>query len=574
MGPILRVEWFSESGLDAIAQLIESTLRATRANDERLPEFESADGFKQSYAALTSLKDKKSLLLKNEIGYMRLAEQRLASLAPDEVRKRIDDLLPNAGPNAHSRLESLASEIQSKRKTSGRKRRDLAAVLLASGVVLLLLNVFIVPSAANLLTSRSSTATRDALEDVQDSLRVFQNETNLSEAREVLSVTTASLDKVASELNTLQSDTSGILAALSGQGSDREIESRGAVSALLSIQSKWESLLPADELADAAGAQRGGGNSSEQDETMANRFPQGALTELFAAKNLRNESPHFLILYPSASTSVGQTLIEKVSEYLAAPIERRPAILEEITDGGTSGILENVTDNSERYVIEIPDVYLELRPDQKQLLSQINDDTLALREITAQLNAVQASVDQLLSELSEKDLVSPSASDTVPPDGTRTSPLEQSVIEARGGIERLRRIGVSVDSLTNKVQSSVSLLEGSMAAEQLVAPIMKPYAYVVLTIAGMFITVGLSLILKWARTADDDLDDTRHLWETATVTDMVATLHAAGIDADSFSKLAASIRKQSDSPAEGLLPTPFMKTAREGVEIVRAVKSK
>ncbi|MEM6683051.1 MAG: hypothetical protein AAF607_12510 [Pseudomonadota bacterium] len=75
MNSTLKVDWFSEAGLDALSRLIEATLKDSRNHHT---DIERARAFSQSYSAANSLKEKKSLLLKNEAEYMPLVEQRLA----------------------------------------------------------------------------------------------------------------------------------------------------------------------------------------------------------------------------------------------------------------------------------------------------------------------------------------------------------------------------------------------------------------------------------------------------------------------------------------------------------------
>ncbi|MEM6683050.1 MAG: hypothetical protein AAF607_12505 [Pseudomonadota bacterium] len=383
------------------------------------------------------------------------------------------------------------------------------------------------------------------------------------------------LDKLRAKLTDLQNDTNDILETLKGSFTNGAVKKRSLLSILSLIGSRWEGFGPIDRSAAGVGFGAKLEVPGEREDITSLNIPQGALTELLASKAVLNENKPFLILFPREKHETGKKLIAAISDFRkAAPGAEREQIIEFITANGTDGILENILDKESRYDIEIPEAYFTPLPAQAKLLLEIEKDKSVLNSVEMGLVEFTNPVDVLVSDLRRMDLVGTGTQSALPPGAQIKPAFAQSVDDASNRLNNLKDIGVAVNSVTKNVEHAVKQLEGVVGAERLVGPILKPYAYVVLTIAAMLITVGLSLILKWARGADDDLDDTRHLWETATVTDMVATLHAAGIDAGSFSKLAASIRKNSDTPPEGLLPSPLMKTAQEGIEIVRAVKSK
>lgn len=531
--------------------------------------------------------------------------------------------------------ERLRQHLASTRSRARNTRRNLALSLLGIGLLLMAFNPVLIPWSAKVITGWSSDPVLKAVDELEQNLSTFEQRTRLPEhatsireAKNWLEIIEPSLRKIAStqdELAKAITDFSLVeVAPANGNRNNPDGDTqRVPISTRLEqIASGWRKATFANPLitgplsdaqatgeaaqTTAEGEAVGEAAEGEPKESTGPRITtvhyQSVLArfvERLATTAAGSSQDRPAVIYPSATSNRSdvKTYTEAYDEYLKALAENpATASTDGITRGNMESILDNLVDRSENYRLEIPRSMLIFSQDQDKILQRIDNEVSTLEKIEWNLRSIgdaiadyaKATEALTISASRVTDIVGEAGTDltaTSPPasgegDTTANPPLTTAMTLAtavqntRQSLDNLDTINSDITGLKATVTDSLKNLRSADATLESIRPLTEPYAYVVLALAAMFLTIGLQIVIRWARTADDELDEAKHTWENATISQTIALLHASGIDAETYAKYTNAIRQGAPAPSESLLPSPLMTSAKEGVEIMRAVKSK
>lgn len=500
--------------------------------------------------------------------------------------------------SSHS-FDAMRRDVEERRSVARHTRRSLAIWLLAIGGVLLIANPILIPLTASAIAGMSSTKTANAAKELESRLSAFEERTKLGansdkivRARIWMEAVETSLASIVADMREISQSFESIAGS---QAAEAPASSGSLLAELATIREGWASVAnvtPAVATADTAGdaSESTGPDAPDGSPPQVSTTNLNARFSAFLASAVSTEQTPFLVLYPDPALATTQELRNKIKEYhlaTKAPPQKPPAdgdtpqnILDSIVAGNTRSVLDNVVDATAYYRISLPSRIVVIDGDDNELIERISSDASVIERTEKRIDELATGL-RLLATTLEGLSVPTGLTMTVPSaaEGTESTSaasqvaFKDAITAARTELDALASIGANIQELQEGIRDGLERLNESVGIEKSIGPLTQPYAYVVLALAAMFLTIGLQIFIRWARAADEDLDEAKHLWNNATITGLIGTLHAAGIDADDFSKIATSLRStDAKTVSTGLLPSPLMKTAEDGFEIIRSVK--
>lgn len=185
----------------------------------------------------------------------------------------------------------------------------------------------------------------------------------------------------------------------------------------------------------------------------------------------------------------------------------------------------------------------------KQALTEGANAMAAYSQAAKEGKEASEKLETLLSELLE-----PATEGT---DGGLIAQLQaegQSLSKAGGELAKLGSIG---GDLAAKAKSAIDTLDST-------ANFVMPYAYAVLAIGAMFVTIGVTSMLKSLKVRDDGYDEAAELNRTLMLARLASAMHAQGVRPDAVVERIARVG-ESPQHSEGI-PTPIARALTELAE--------
>lgn len=594
----IQAEHLNEAGLNWLAEVHRKAILASSGNRGDLER--EADERDQEFKAATTVAAKRKLFEKDGGATLARVRAHFARLDTESTRDALLEPLSDCSESSH--LGSLFGGIKKTRERAQSTRRALAISLLVVGVALLVLNLFAIPFLAETFNERAASPLEDSISALESELKTFEATTTLKEQTDSIGALQRHMDNLRSDLAGVVSslrDCTRVIAASDAKVGESEISLsplESCRSELSDIADRWSNY-SAESMGRPVrfsedGAEEGSAEANPQVldaepvqliQYMSTRTRSAVAATGEDGKELPDFEFAGVAYFPTKGKAAVERLPQRLAAYERASLDGDPNKIDEARHQ-LHKCFENAADyevdaESEFVLAPLGDV-LVLEPTTAAELEQLKADTDALGNAQQQLAQVEAAFQRFLGE--SELLLDASTDDSAGEDSAEKESaaeelnllsFHEELSAASTSMASLASIGGDFTKLEAEIQGTISRVDGAVGLRETISAIVTPYSYVVLALAAMFLTVGLQLLVRWSKGAEEELVDNRSMWRSAALLDQAAIWRAAGADPTPFILAATGAPVSSGLKDEDhLVPSPLMSTAKEGAKIIQAVR--